>query len=74
MGDKAAKITVCASAKCAFCGDLALSGTDTCLRHAAYIAEKRNYEHPREKFLYMGVLPFRQRKYWADGKGRRHDG
>jgi hypothetical protein len=62
------------AAKCSFCNGMALSGSDTCLAHAARLAERCRTERPAERFLYMGVLPHRQRHYWPDGKGQRHDG
>jgi len=68
------KVTRLASVRCSFCDGLAVGGSSTCLRHAALFAEQRRREHPSEKYLYMGVLPHRQRRYWPDGKGRRHDG
>lgn len=67
------RVTTYASARCSFCAGLALSGTATCLRHAAYAAERRPTNRPSEQFLYMGMLPHRQRRYWPDGKGRRCD-
>jgi len=67
-------VRVIPSVKCLFCKEMAVSGWATCLQHGAELDEIRHREHPSEKYLFMGVLPHRQRRYWPDGKGQRSDG